>query len=224
MDLYFKGLSFRKIADTIYQFYGIKIHHDTIRRWINKFMDRINKHVNKIEPNVGDVWHVDEQQIKINGEWYYSWNVLDENRFLIANVITKGRSVFETEMVLKKALKNTHGVKPKIIITDGMKAYPTAIKNVFGDDVTHIHNVGLRNRINNNIIERYHGTYRERDKVMRGLESVKTARQMNENMRTYYNFIREHQTLKHTPAEEVGINLTTHRNRWMTLLQKSNTK
>ncbi len=41
MDLYFKGLSLRKIADTIYQFYGIKIHHDTIRRWINKFMSRI---------------------------------------------------------------------------------------------------------------------------------------------------------------------------------------
>ena len=224
MDLYFKGLSFRKIADTIYQFYGVKIHHDTIRRWINKFMDKINKHVNKIEPNVGDVWHIDEQQIKINGEWYYSWNVLDENRFLIANIITKGRSVFETEMVLKKALKNAHGIKPKIIITDGMRAYPTAIKNVFGSNVTHIGNVGLRSRINNNIIERYHGTYRERDKVMRGLESVKTARQMNENMRTYYNFIREHQTLKHTPAEEAGINLVTHRNRWITLLQKSNTK
>ena len=27
MDLYFKGLSLRKITDTIYQFYNIKIHH-----------------------------------------------------------------------------------------------------------------------------------------------------------------------------------------------------
>ena len=54
--------------------------------------------MNKIELNVGEVWHVDEQQIKINREWYYSWNVLDENRFLIANVITKGRSVFEKKV------------------------------------------------------------------------------------------------------------------------------
>ncbi len=220
MDLYFKGLSYRKIADTIYQFYGIKIHHDTIRRWISKFMNKINEHVNKIEPNVSEIWHIDEQKIKINGEWYYSWNVLDENRFLISNAITSGRSVFETEMVLRKALKNAHGIKPKIIITDGMPAYKTAIKNVFGDDVTHIYNVGLRSRINNNIIERYHGTYRERDKVMRGLESVKTAREMNENMRTYYNFIRNHQTLKHTPAEEAGIKLGMNRNRWMSLLTK----
>jgi len=222
MDLYFKGLSTRKIADTIYQFYEIKLHHETIRRWVNKFMKKINEYTSKLEPNVGDIWHIDEQKIKANGEWFYSWNILDENtRFLIANHVTKQRSILETEMVMKKAKKNTRGANPEVIITDGMPAYHKAIRNEFGDGVVHIGNVGIRDRINNNVLERYHGTYRERDKVMRGLENDSTGKQMNENMRTYYNFIRTHSVIGKTPAEEAGINLNLGRNKWMGLIEQS---
>ncbi len=31
LDLYYKGLSLRDISDTLYQFYGLKTHHETIR-------------------------------------------------------------------------------------------------------------------------------------------------------------------------------------------------
>ncbi len=34
MDLYFKGLSYRKIADTLFQFYELEVHHETVRRWV----------------------------------------------------------------------------------------------------------------------------------------------------------------------------------------------
>ena len=150
MDLYFKGLSLRKIADTIYQFYGIRVHHETIRTWINVYMAKINEYVNNLEPNVGEIWHIDEQKIKAENDWFYSWNVLDENtRFLIANAITKERSIMETEIVMKKAKKNTHGAKPRAVITDGMRAYPTAVKNELGNDVIHVWNAGIRDRINN---------------------------------------------------------------------------
>ncbi|MGC9308976.1 MAG: IS1/IS1595 family N-terminal zinc-binding domain-containing protein, partial [Thermoplasmatota archaeon] len=94
MDLYFKGMSLRKISDTIEQFYEISVHHETIRRWINTFMGKINEYVSKLEPNVGDTWHIDEQKVRADGEWYYSWNILDEKtRFLIANEITEQRSI-----------------------------------------------------------------------------------------------------------------------------------
>ncbi len=223
MDLYYKGLSLRKIADTIEQFYGISLHHETIRIWINTFMGKINQYVNGLEPNVGDTWHIDEQKIKADGEWYYSWNILDEKtRFLIANEVTKERSILETQMVMRKAKEITRGGKPWFIISDGMSSYPCAIRQQFGDDTQHIGGVGIRDRINNNVLERYHGTYRERDKVMRGLENNTTAKQMNDNIRTYYNFIRRHTALDgQTPAEEAGINLSLGRNRWMGLLTQA---
>lgn len=186
-------------------------------------MTKINNYVNKLEPNVGEVWHIDEQKIKADGEWYYSWNMMDgDTRFLISNGVTKGRSLLETEMVMDKAKRDAHGVKPRVVISDGMNAYPSGIKNVLGDDVIHVGGVGIRNRVNNNVLERYHGTYRERNKVMRGLGNGVTSKMMNENLKTYYNFIRGHSALNgRTPSEEARINLGLGRNRWMGLLTKS---
>jgi transposase InsO family protein len=50
------------------------------------------------------------------------------------------------------------------------------------------------------IIERFHGTFRERDKVLRGLKSVETAQTFVEAFRNYYNYLRPHQTLGMTSA------------------------
>ena len=72
MDLYYKGLSLRKIADTLFQFYGLKLHHDTIRVWINTFMDKIKEFVDGFEPLVGNKWLIDEQKVKADGEWLWS--------------------------------------------------------------------------------------------------------------------------------------------------------
>jgi transposase-like protein len=115
MDLYFKGLSLRKLADTIYQFYGLKLHHETIRRWIRNFMGKMNEYVNKLEPKVSDVWHADEQQVKSKRDsWLWSWNAIDhEARFLLATTITKNRSSDEAREVFKKAKKTAKG-KPRL--------------------------------------------------------------------------------------------------------------
>lgn len=47
LDLYYKGLSLRKISDTIEQFYNLSIHHDTIRVWIDTFMEKIRIYVSE---------------------------------------------------------------------------------------------------------------------------------------------------------------------------------
>lgn len=61
--------------------------------------------------------------------------VLDEKtRFLIANEITEQRSTLETRMVMQKAKKQTKNAKPWVMISDGMSAYPSAIRQEFGDD------------------------------------------------------------------------------------------
>jgi len=75
--------------------------------------------------------------------------------------------------------------------------------------------------MNNNKVERLHGTIRERDKVMRGLKSEPTAKSMVNGYRAYYNFIRPHQALKgQTPAEKANINLELGRNKWLSPIKK----
>lgn len=68
--------------------------------------------------------------------------------------------------------------------------------------------------MNNNRIERLHGTIRERNKVMRAIKKTNSA--VIEGQRIYYNHIRPHQSLNgKTPAQAAGIDLELKGNRWL---------
>ena len=77
LDLYFKGVSLRKIADHLKQYYSLDIDHSTVYRWICKYTEIIEAYVATLEPELGDIWHTDEMKIKFRGEWRWLWNVMD---------------------------------------------------------------------------------------------------------------------------------------------------
>jgi len=227
LDLYFKGISLRKIKDHLKQFYNLDIDHSTIYRWIEKFIGIMNSYLNKIEPQTSETWHVDEQMVKVNGEWMWNYNLLDaKSRFLIANQVTKERTIPETRKVFQNAKKITTDI-PETIISDGLFAYEKAIKKEFSTwrlpRTEHKRYPSIRDkRTNNNKIERFHNSFRERDKTIRGFKKEDTP--IISGFRTYYNFIRPHMTLNgHTPSEVAGINFGIFQddNRWMELLKKS---
>jgi transposase-like protein len=82
----------------------------------------------------------------------------------------------------------------------------------------HVADVALQESLNN-VLERMHGSIREREKVMRGIKVDDTPIiPMNQ---IYYNFIRPHQALKgRTPAEAAGVGVSGE-NKWMGLLKRS---
>ena len=43
MDLYFKGVSYRKICDHLKQFYNLKVKHTTPMRWVKKYLKLLSK-------------------------------------------------------------------------------------------------------------------------------------------------------------------------------------
>jgi putative transposase len=74
------------------------------------------------------------------------------------------------------------------------------------------------------MVERLHGTIRERNKVMRGLEDEPTAQTIIDGFRIYYNFIRPHMALKgKTPAEQANIGVKLGKNKWLNLIKASST-
>lgn len=228
MDLYFKGLSLRDISDTIYQFYGLRLHHETVRRWISKFTKIMNDYVNEIEPTLSGKYQIDEQMVKSKGKWIWSWNAIDEKtRFLIANNITKNREVKDARQIFKK-IKEVSKATPSQIKTDGLQSYNKAMRKEFvthrrsKELIKHIRNVGVNKESNNNLIERYHNEFREFDKVRRGFKSDSTTQEWNEGFRLYHNFIKQHMSLDgFTPSQVAEIELGLGRNRWLTLLRKS---
>ena len=230
MDLYYKGLSLRDITDTLKQFYGINLHHETIRRWITKFTDRMNKYVETKTPELSKVWNTDEQMVKVGKDWVWSWNTIDnETKFWIANTISKGRSINEARKQFKEVKKTAKDQKPELLITDGLHSYKKAIKKEFDTRkrygkpidkaVEHYHKAGIRKPINNNVVERLHGEFREFDKVRRGFKAKDTAKLWVDGMKLYHNFIKE-QNGK-TPSQRANIDLKLKGNKWLTLLQQS---
>ncbi len=222
IDLYFKGVSLRKIQDHIKQFYDLQITHVTIYHWIKRFTKLMNEYVSHLNPKVSGMWHTDEQMIKMKekDKWAYCWNVIDaETRFLIANNVTEGRDIDDARAVFKKTKQITEN--PDVVVTDGLFSYRKAIRREF-KKAQHIGKAGLMKKENNNKVERFHNTFRERDKVIRGFQNPKTAQEWTDAFRLYYNFIRPHSKFNGlTPSQVAGIKLNLPNNRWEGLLRKS---
>jgi transposase-like protein len=221
LDLYFRGLSLRKISQHLKEFYDLNITHMSIYNWIEKYVGLMNEYVNTIQPEIGEVWHTDEMMVNIGGSWEYLWNVMDERtRFQLASVVSTERRVRDARMVFQRAKQNGGGRKPKYIVTDGLPSYRHAIKKEFTTnthETEHLYNVGLQHHPNNNHIERLHGSIRDREKTMRGLKIEDTP--IVEGHRLYYNFIKPHKSLDgRTPSEEAGITIEGN-DKWLTLMR-----
>src|SRR5206468_8423353 len=68
IDLYFKGISFRKIADHL-KSEGTEINQSSICRWIRRFNQTVKPYVDSFVPaQVGGVYHVDEMLLHVRKE------------------------------------------------------------------------------------------------------------------------------------------------------------
>jgi transposase-like protein len=79
----------------------------------------------------------------------------------------------------------------------------------------------VRDRSNNNMVERLHGTIRQRNKVMRGLDEESTAQTMMDGLRIYYNFIRPHTALNGKTPSEISRIAESNERTWASLIRKS---
>jgi transposase-like protein len=110
------------------------------------------------------------------------------------------------------------------IVTDGLRAYQDAIPKKFftlkAPRTEHVRIPNIRNRSNNNMVERLHGTIRQRNKFMRGLDDEETAQTIMDGLRIYYNFLRPHSALNgKTPAQKA--NIESDEAKWLTSIKKA---
>ena len=220
LDLYFKGVSLRKIADHIRQFHGLRVSHVTIYYWIRKYVELLKEYALQLRPKTSGRWHVDETMVKVGGEYVWLWNLMDsDTRYLLAVQLTKGRDVSDARSIFKKDKESSQN-QPREVVTDGLQSYREAFKKEFstlrGPRVKHIRLANLGEKPNNNLVERLHGTFKDRIKVMRGMKRFERTEELSEGYRIYYDFVKPHLFLNgKTPAEASGLLRENGGNRWL---------
>jgi transposase-like protein len=222
LDLYYKGLSSRKVEDHLEQFYSIKASYNAILEWIRKYAKLIKKFTDSLEPELSKIYHADEIFVNCKGQQHYFWDMIDKGtRFLVSTYYSTKRDSKSAKMLFLKAKH-----KPLTLFTDGLQAYRKAYRKVWGartrkqDRETYIRLKADKDK-RNNIVERIQGTIRERIKVMRGFGNKESAEAILDGLVVYYNFIKLHQGIGMTPAERAGINLRLEGNRWLELIYLS---
>ena len=224
LDLYYEGLSLRKVARQIRKIFGVNIDHSTIWYWTQKYTPLVKDFTQSLTPQTRKgIWHVDETWIKRKKEegfWY--WDIIDrDTRFIVGTHLSKHRYIKDAASVFTDGKRQFHD-RPKMVICDGLPAYYKGLKKAYGgmtvrDKIVFVQKAGISKKMpsNNNRIERYHNTIKDRTKIMRGMQNPLG---ILDGYTLHYNFIRTHMTLKTTPAHISGIHLPFE-NGWSDLIR-----
>jgi len=221
MDLYFDGMSVRKIQRQIEYIFKVKVSQVAIYKWIIKYSTLVKEYVDTLQADLGDTWHVDETAIKVKGQQKWFWEIIDKKtRFMVAEHLSKTRTTKDSIELFKDA-RNRAIKKPKLILSDGCFAYRKGFSKVFWDhhrSCQLIQNVGINGRRNQNIVERLHGSLKDMLRSRRGMNDEAKTEAMLDGWFVFYNFLRPHSSLGgKTRAEVAGIKLDL-TNRWESLI------
>ena len=232
MDLYLKGLSYRVIKQQILEEFDIRVSHVTIYYWIQQYTDIMKKYVDSLKPNVSVVWQMDETVIPFKGRKLFRkdsrmvkggkwcWVCIDTvTRFAIDMYLTNGVTS-KDGMEFFERIKNTIGVEPEVISTDGNKSYVSPI-NKFYPNAAHFNLKKISIKPNTSFVERFNGTIKNRTKTMRCFDQFYPCQTTLTAFQIYYNFLRPHMGLNgKTPAQAAGIDIEFPE-RWVSLIRSS---
>jgi len=237
MDLFYRGVSTRKVQEHFKAFYPHNADHTSILRWIRKYSVMISNFTGKLKLNVGAEVQIDEveyhrrrsDKAKLGNEknWFID-SICPETKFMVASNYYKSRGMDEVKEVIKDIKIKTEK-QIKVITTDGLPAYPQAIKKVFGYSVKEQKCNVFHNRVNtskgggfNYPIERLHNNLRQRTKTFRGFHgSIESANAILKGWAIYYNFITKHQTINKCPYELATDLKLNSENKWLELINLS---
>jgi putative transposase len=206
LSMYYSGMSLNAIRRHLDQQYNNHPSESTLYDWLTRFTTVAVKEAYNYQPEVGDVWVADETVLTIGGDKFWFWDIIDvKTRFLLASHLSRSRNAQNAQKLMELASERA-GKIPRVVITDKMGAYLDGIELAFGAETKHIAAKQLTAKPGTQLIERFHGSLKDRTKVMRGLKKASTASLLMEGWLVHYNFFRPHETLgDRTPAQKAGI-------------------
>ena len=207
LSMYYSGSSISDIRNHLKQEHGYYPSKHVIFEWVDKFTSLASKQFQDTKPQVGDTWIADETVLRLDKDkkvWF--WDIIDKDtRFLIASRASFSRTTRDAQMLMDRA-KQKAGKSPKVVLTDKLASY---LDVDYGKDAEHQQGSPFRfleTGESTSQIERFHGTIKDRTKVMRAFRDMETLRQFMDGYLVYYNYFKPHESLNgKTPAEAANV-------------------
>jgi putative transposase len=158
------NLSHRDIEDLLAE-RGITVSYETIRLWCIKFGAKYARRLKHKHRGFGDTFYIDEVFVKINGEQHYLWRAVDQDGEVLDVFLQAKRDGATAKRFFKRLLR-IHGGEPRKIVTDKLRIYCVAHREVILES---IHDT---DRYANNRAEQSHESTRVRERGMRRFNSV----------------------------------------------------
>ncbi|MCW4004143.1 MAG: IS6 family transposase [Candidatus Bathyarchaeota archaeon] len=224
LNFYYDGLSLRKAQRNLEHIFGEKVSQVTILNWIKKYSLLVKEYMIAQVPQLSGLWHEDETMLQCEGRSIWFWEMIDEDtKFIVASHLSNTRTFEDTVAIFKKGAEQSK-VRPRAVFVDGSFVYSGAFNKVFytmrkDTRPELVQKVGIRARETNNIVERLHGTLKDRTKSMRGLKSYESTKLLLEGWSIHYNCVRPHQSLGgKTPAQAARMQVP---NDWKGLIDEA---
>lgn len=186
--LYFRfTMSFRDVVDLLAE-RGVDVSYETVRLWVLKFGPAYARRICKRRGPAFDVWHLDEVFVNIGGKQMYLWRAVDGEGMVLDVLVQKRRNKRAALRLMRKLLRN-QSVRPSKIVTDKLKSYGAALRDL---GLGHLHETG--NRLNNRA-ESSHVPIRRRERKMQRFKSQKSAQRFLSTYDPIYNLFNLHRHL-----------------------------
>jgi putative transposase len=166
--LYYRfNLSHRDIEDLLAE-RGITVSREAIRLWCIKFGALYARRLKRKHRGYGDTFYIDEVFVKINGKQHYLWRAVDQDGEVVDVYLQARRDGAAAKRFFKRLLRS-HGGEPRKIVTDKLRSYGVAHRELFPEA---IHDT---TQYANNRAEQSHEPTRVGERGMRRFKSVRQA-------------------------------------------------
>jgi len=166
--LYYRfNLSQRDIEDLLAE-RGITVSREAIRLWCIKFGAKYASRLKRRHRGYGDTFYIDEVFVKINGKQHYLWRAVDQDGEVVDVYLQARRDGAAAKRFFRRLLR-VHGKEPRNIVTDKLRSYPVAHREVIPETIH------VTDRYANNRAEQSHEATRVRERGMRKFKSVRLA-------------------------------------------------
>ena len=113
---------------------GVSISYESIRLWCIKFGPKYTKRLRRRHQGYGDTFFIDEVFVKIQGKQHYLWRAVDQDGEVV-DVFLQSRRDGKAAVRFFKRLLRVSDSEPRRIITDKLRSYGVAHRNVGPDAI-----------------------------------------------------------------------------------------